>query len=48
MASPSTRAGLVEYGKRQLGFPVLEINIADEQIEDLIDDTIQVLSLIHI
>ena len=29
MASPSTRAGLVEYGKRQLGFPVLEINIAD-------------------
>ena len=42
MASPSTRAGLVDYGKRQLGFPVLEINIADEQIEDLIDDTIQV------
>ena len=42
MASPSTRAGLVDYGKRQLGFPVLEINIADEQVEDLIDDTIQV------
>ena len=36
---PSTRQELIEYGKRQLGHPVLEINVADEQIEDNLDDT---------
>ena len=40
MAQPNTRQGLIEYGKRQLGAPVLEINVADEQIEDALDDTI--------
>ena len=39
MANPSTRTELAEYGKRKLGAPVLEINVADEQIEDLLDDT---------
>jgi len=39
MAQPSTRTELAEYGKRKLGAPVLEINVADEQIEDLLDDT---------
>ena len=37
--APSTRQELAEYGKRKLGAPVLEINVADEQIEDLLDDT---------
>jgi len=41
MAQPASRQGLVDYGKRQLGFPVLEINVADEQMEDLMDDAIQ-------
>lgn len=41
MAQPSTRQGLIDYCKRQLGFPVLEINVADEQIDDLVDDAIQ-------
>ena len=36
---PTTRQELIEYGKRQLGHPVLEINVADEQIEDNLDDT---------
>ena len=40
MANPSTRQELVDYAKRQLGYPVLEINVADEQIEDNLDDTI--------
>ena len=40
MANPSTRQELVDYAKRQLGHPVLEINVADEQIEDNLDDTI--------
>jgi len=41
MAQPSTRQELIDYCKRKLGAPVLEINVADEQIEDLIDDAIQ-------
>ncbi len=41
MAQPSTRQGLIDYCLRQLGAPVLEINVAEEQIEDLVDDAIQ-------
>ena len=41
MAKPTTRQELVDYALRQLGAPVLEINIADEQLDDLLDDTIQ-------
>ena len=41
MAKPSSRSDLINYTKRQLGAPVLEINVADEQIDDLIDDALQ-------
>jgi hypothetical protein len=41
MAKPTTREELKEYCLRQLGAPVLEINVADEQVDDLLDDTIQ-------
>ena len=41
MAQPSNRTELIDYCKRQLGAPVLEINIADEQVEDLVDDAVQ-------
>ena len=41
MAKPSTRQGLIDYCKRQLGAPVLEINVDDDQIDDLVDDAIQ-------
>jgi hypothetical protein len=41
MAQPSTRLQLIDYCKRKLGAPVLEINVADEQIDDLVDDAIQ-------
>ena len=41
MAQPSTRGELIDYCKRQLGAPVLEINVADEQIEDIVDDAVQ-------
>ena len=47
MANPSTRQELVNYAKRQLGAPVLEINVADEQIEDLMDDAIQIYQNRH-
>jgi hypothetical protein len=41
MAQPSTRQELIDYCKRKLGYPVLEINVADEQIDDLVDDAVQ-------
>ena len=41
MAQPTNRQELVDYCLRQLGAPVLEVNVADEQIDDLVDDAIQ-------
>ena len=41
MAQPTSRSELIEYCKRQLGAPVLEINVADEQCGDVIDDALQ-------
>lgn len=41
MAQPSTRQELIDYCLRKLGAPVLEINVADEQIDDLVDDAVQ-------
>ena len=47
MAQPSSRDGLIDYAKRQLGFAVLEINVADEQFSDLLDDAVQVFHERH-
>ena len=41
MSKPASRTELIDYAKRQLGAPVLEINVADEQISDLLDDAFQ-------
>jgi hypothetical protein len=41
MAKPSSRQGLIDYCLRRLGAPVLEINVAEEQIDDLVDDALQ-------
>ena len=41
MAQPASRSQLKDYCLRQLGAPVLEINVADEQVDDIIDDAIQ-------
>ena len=47
MAKPTTRVELVDYCKRKLGAPVLEINVDDDQIDDLVDDTIQYFNERH-
>ena len=47
MAKPSTRQGIIDYCLRQLGAPVLEINVDDDQIDDLVDDTIQYFNERH-
>ena len=44
MSKPSSRAQLKEYCLRRLGKPVIEVNVDDDQIEDLIDDTIQLFN----
>ena len=41
MAQPATRSEFKNYLLRQLGAPVLEINVADEQVDDIIDDALQ-------
>ena len=41
MAQPTNRQELVDYCLRQLGAPVLEVNVAEQQIDDLVDDAIQ-------
>ena len=41
MAKPSSRSELITYCKRQLGEPVLQINIDTEQVNNVIDDAVQ-------
>jgi hypothetical protein len=41
MANPRTRAEFKDYCLRRLGFPVIQINVDDDQIEDRIDDALQ-------
>ena len=42
MAQPiTTRAAFKDYCLRRLGFPVIEINVDDDQVEDRIDDALQ-------
>jgi hypothetical protein len=47
MAKPSTRQELVDYCLRKLGAPVLEINVAEEQVDDLVDDALQLFQERH-
>ena len=41
MSKPASRQELIDYSLRRLGEPVVEINVADEQIDDLVDDALQ-------
>lgn len=47
MASPSTRQQLIDHCLRELGHPVLEINVDDDQLEDRIDDAFQFYREFH-
>lgn len=40
MATPTTRSELKDYCLRKLGFPVIDINVDDDQLEDRIDDAL--------
>lgn len=41
MAQPTSRTEFKDYCLRRLGYPVLDINVDDEQIEERIDDALQ-------
>ena len=43
----SSRQGLIDYCLRELGEPVVEINVDDSQIEDRIDEALDFFNLYH-
>ena len=47
MAIVTTRTELEEYCLRKLGAPVIDINVADEQIDDRIDEALEVYQEYH-
>jgi hypothetical protein len=47
MAKPTTRATLQDYCLRNLGAPVIEINVDEDQIEDRTDEAIQFYQEFH-
>ena len=47
MAKPASRQELIDYCLRQLGAPVLEINVAEEQLDDRLDDALQYFNERH-
>lgn len=40
MARPTTRSQFKDYCLRRLGYPVIDINVDDEQVEDRIDEAL--------
>ena len=40
MANPNSRATLIDYAKRKLGDPVIEINVDEDQLEDRVDEAL--------
>ena len=47
MATLTTKAALTEYCLRQLGKPVVDINVDDDQVSDRIDEALQYFSQFH-
>jgi hypothetical protein len=47
MSKPTTRATFKDYCKRRLGWPVIDINVDDDQVEDRIDDALQFFEDYH-
>ena len=47
MATPNSRATLIDYCKRRLGDPVIEINVDEDQLEDRVDEALQYYQEFH-
>ena len=47
MAEPSSRETLKQYALRNLGKPVIDINVDDDQLEDRLDEALQYFAQYH-
>ena len=47
MAKPNSRSTLIQYCKRALGHPVIEINVDDDQVSDRVDEALQFYQEYH-
>jgi hypothetical protein len=47
MAIPNTKAALKDYALRKLGFPVIDINVDEDQVDDRVDDALQKFAEFH-
>ena len=45
MANPTSRATLIDYCKRRLGDPVIEVNVDEDQLEDRVDEALELVGL---
>lgn len=48
MSNPASREELKDWCLRQLGHPVLEINVDDDQVEDAVDNALQYYQDFHV
>lgn len=47
MSTPNSRQSLKDYALRKLGYPVIDINVDDSQLEDRIDDALEFYGDFH-
>ena len=47
MAAPNSRATLIDYARRRLGEPVIELNVDEDQVEDRVDEALQYYQEFH-
>ena len=47
MANPTSRETLIDYCKRRLGEPVIEVNVDEDQVEDRVDEALQYYQEYH-
>ena len=47
MANPNSRDTLIDYCKRRLGEPVIEVNVDEDQVEDRVDEALQYYQEFH-
>ena len=47
MAKPNSKATFIDYCLRQLGAPVIEINVDDDQVDDRVDEALQFYQHYH-
>ncbi len=47
MATPTNRTEFKDYCLRRLGFPVIDINVDDDQVDDRVDDALSMYADFH-